>query len=151
MAVSNGFGQHEALVPPADIKQFQKWYVVCADLSLRMRRCWYSRPKTDSSDRTNIDWIMAFICFCFVRMSVMLFVLRLLPVYKRWQKNVILCAFALNIAVTLIGTVSYGLSCIPFRAWYQEVPNARCFGTDKLVITNQVNGGKFSRHTSQLE
>ena len=27
MAVSNGFGQHESLVPPADIKQFQKWYV----------------------------------------------------------------------------------------------------------------------------
>ena len=86
---------------------------------------------------------MAFICFYFIRTSVLLFVLRLLPIYKRWQKNVILTNFALNIAITLIGTVSYGLSCIPFRAWYQEVPNAKCFSTRNLVITNQVNGGNI--------
>ena len=64
-----------------------------------------------------------------------------MPIYKHWQKNVILAAFTLNIAITLVGTVSYGFSCIPFRAWYQEVPNSKCFSTHNLVITNQVNGG----------
>ena len=78
----------------------------------------------------------------------MLFVLRLLPAYKHWQKNVILAACALNVAVTLIGTVSYGLSCIPFRAWYQEVPNPKCFSTRDLVITNQVNGSKIDQDTT---
>ncbi|KAG8525208.1 uncharacterized protein KY384_008852 [Bacidia gigantensis] len=92
MAVSNGFGQHESLIPPAQIKQFRKW--------------------------TNIDWILGFLCFGFIRASILFFVLRLLPVYKRWQKNVILAAFVFNIAITLIATVSYGLS----------------------FITNQVNG-----------
>ena len=27
LAVSNGFGQHESLVPTGGVKQFQKWYV----------------------------------------------------------------------------------------------------------------------------
>lgn len=71
----------------------------------------------------------------------MLFVLRLLPVYKRWQKYIILVAFALNIAITLIGTISFGVSRIPFRAWYQDIAGAKCFTTSNLVITNQVNAG----------
>ncbi len=93
---------------------------------------------------------MGFICFFFIRASVLLFVLRLLPVYKHWQKNVILAACALNVAITLIATVSYGLSCIPFRAWYQEVPNAKCFSTRNLVITNQVNGSKIDQDTTRI-
>ena len=74
----------------------------------------------------------------------MLFVLRLLPIYKRWQKRIIYALLPLNLAISLIATVSYGLSCIPFKAWYEPVPGARCFSKDKLVITNQVNGGKLS-------
>lgn len=96
----------------------------------------------------NIEWILAFIAFCIIRTSVLLFVLRLLPVYKRKQKNVVVSTFALNIAVALVGTVSYGLSCIPFRAWYQEVPNAKCFSTHNLVIANQVNGGNIIQKTA---
>lgn len=75
----------------------------------------------------------------------MLFVLRLLPTYKRWQKHTIIVAFGVNIAIVLIGTVSYGLSCIPFEAWYKPVPGAKCFSKHNLVITNQVNGGEGLR------
>lgn len=39
MAVSNGFGQHESLVPPADIKQFQKWYVSYRSFAMMMAGC----------------------------------------------------------------------------------------------------------------
>lgn len=95
---------------------------------------------TDS--RVQDDWIIVFISLFFIRTSVMLFTLRLLPVYKRWQKRVIVFAFGLNIAITLIGTISYGLSCIPFRAWYETVPDAKCFSKRNLVVTNQVNGSE---------
>ena len=88
---------------------------------------------------------MVFISFFFVRTSVILFVLRLLPVYKKWQKRVIYVAFAANLAICLISTVSYGLACIPFKAWYTNVPNAKCFSKHKLVVTNQVNGSMLRR------
>ena len=39
MAVSNGFGQHESLVPPADIEQFQKWYVSYRLFVMMMAAC----------------------------------------------------------------------------------------------------------------
>ena len=75
----------------------------------------------------------------------MLFVLRLLPAYKKWQHRVIYLAFFFNFAITVVATVSYGVACIPFSAlWSSEpVPGARCFSKDLLVITARFNGSEF--------
>ena len=96
--------------------------------------------------RAQILWLTAFLSFFFLRASIMLFVLRLLPIYKKWQKHTILICFGVNIAITLISCISYGLSCVPFRAWYENVPGSTCFSKHKLVITNQVNASKCRRY-----
>ena len=71
----------------------------------------------------------------------MLFVLRLLPPFKKWQQKVVYITFILNVIITLIATVSYGVSCIPFRAGWENVPNAKCVSKNVLVATQKVNGG----------
>lgn len=70
----------------------------------------------------------------------MLFVLRLLPPNKKLQERIILVAFFFNFAITMIGTVSYGVRCQPFEASYKNVPGARCLSQNILVVTQQVNG-----------
>lgn len=72
----------------------------------------------------------------------MLFVLRLLPCYKKWQQRVVNLAFLINFLVTAYTCITFGVSCIPFNANWDTVPNSKCFSKDFLVITNQVNAGK---------
>ena len=72
----------------------------------------------------------------------MLFVLRLLPSYKVWQQRVVVAIFLFNFLVTLESGIAFGISCIPFRANWDEVPNSKCLPVDILVITNQVNASK---------
>ena len=72
----------------------------------------------------------------------MLFVLRLLPPNKKWQTRVILVAFFLNFAITMIGSISYGLSCIPFEAEWKSIPGAKCHSVHLMTVTQQVNGSK---------
>ncbi|KAL8896845.1 MAG: hypothetical protein Q9207_007510 [Kuettlingeria erythrocarpa] len=86
-------------------------------------------------------YIQAYIIYFFVRASVMLFVLRLLPSYKKWQQRVVYAMFLINFLVTLYTCITFGVSCIPFKANWDTVPNAKCFSKDVLVITNQINAG----------
>lgn len=72
----------------------------------------------------------------------MLFVLRLLPSYKRWQKLAVDAMFLISFLVTVYSCVTFGVSCIPFKANWEQIPGAKCFSKDLLVITNQVNAGK---------
>lgn len=72
----------------------------------------------------------------------MLFVLRLLPSYKKWQQRAVNLAFLINFLITVYACVAFGVSCIPFRANWETVPNSRCFSKNLLVITNQVNAGR---------
>ena len=72
----------------------------------------------------------------------MLFVLRLLPIYKKWQQRVVYLAFLMNFLVTAYTCIAFGVSCIPFKANWDTVANSKCFSKDVLVITNQVNAGK---------
>ena len=88
--------------------------------------------------------------FFFVRASVQLFVLRLLPSYKKWQQNSVYLAFAINFLVTLYACITFGVSCRPFRASWEDVPNSKCFSTNLLVITNRVNAGKLSTTSSNI-
>ena len=81
----------------------------------------------------------------------MLFVLRLLPPFKKWEARIICIAMGLNFAITILGTVSYGVSCIPFRANWQIIPGAKCYSKDLLVITTRVNGGKYHKCLSLLD
>ena len=73
----------------------------------------------------------------------MLFVLRLLPSYKTWQQRVVYLAFLINFLVTAYACVVFGISCIPFNANWDTVPNSRCFSKDVLAVTNQINAGKI--------
>lgn len=72
----------------------------------------------------------------------MLFVLRLLPSYKKWQQRMVLVVFLVNFLVTVYTCIAFGVSCIPFEANWDTIPNSKCFSKDVLVITNQVNAGK---------
>ena len=80
----------------------------------------------------------------------MLFVLRLLPAYKKTQHKVVLMAFVLNILVTAYACVIYGVSCIPFDANWREMPGSRCMSVNVIVLTNQINAGKSSEHTPSV-
>ena len=72
----------------------------------------------------------------------MLFVLRLLPSYKKWQQRVVVLVFIINFLAIAFTCVMFGVSCIPLMAnWDDTVPNAKCFSKDLLVITNQINAG----------
>ena len=79
----------------------------------------------------------------------MLFVLRLLPSYKKWQQRVVNVAFLINFLATAYTCITFGVSCIPFKANWDTVPNSKCFSKDVLVITNQVNAGKTYLSPSQ--
>ena len=82
----------------------------------------------------------------------MLFVLRLLPSYAKWQPKVVYAAFFLSFAVTMIATIMYGLACIPFRAVYESIEGSKCYSKDLLVIAAQVNGSEsinISREETQ--
>lgn len=72
----------------------------------------------------------------------MLFVLRLLPSYKKWQQRATYILFFLNFAASLVGLISFGLSCTPFEANWNEVPGSRCYSKNLIAITNRVNSGK---------
>ena len=92
--------------------------------------------------------MMVFISWFFLRASVMLFVLRLLPPFKKVQQKIIYAAFFVNFAITVIGTVSYGVSCRPLRASWENVPGGKCYTRNLLVITTRVNGSEFGTHYS---
>lgn len=112
--------------------------VSCQSCALR------ERP-TLTRSRDFIDLTKSFLCFFALRSSVMLFTLRLLPFTKRWPRRVIECSFFLNIIITIIAVVSYGIKCVPFTAIYKPVPGAWCERQNILVTTQQVNGGKHIR------
>ena len=97
------------------------------------------------SNREYVDWEIVFISYFFIRASVMLFVLRLLPPSKVWQRRVTYVAFFLNFAITLIAVVSYGVRCRPFIAAYKSVPGAKCSSENVIVVTQQVNGSESHR------
>ena len=78
----------------------------------------------------------------------MLFVLRLLPSYKRWQKRVVDAMFLISFLVTLYSCIIFGLSCVPFKANWEHIPGSKCFSKDLLVTTNQVNAGEGSLPTN---
>ncbi|KAI9727271.1 MAG: hypothetical protein M1828_006890 [Chrysothrix sp. TS-e1954] len=114
IAVGYGLGKHESLLSPAEVQEIHKW--------------------------SYINWIIVFISYFFIRASVMLFVLRLLPPGKTWQQRLIFVVFFINFAITLIATVSYGVRCQPFRAVWDPVPGSKCESIDIITTTGWVNG-----------
>ena len=83
-----------------------------------------------------------FLVYYFARASVMLFVLRLLPSYKKWQRNFVNMAFLLNFLTTAYTCVAYGVSCMPFEANWKDIPGSWCMSTDVVALTNQLNACK---------
>ena len=88
-----------------------------------------------------LNFLFNFICFFFLRASVMFFVLRLLAKTKRWPPRFIWIAMFLNFAITMIAVVTYGIRCIPFKAIYLPVDGAQCMPVPNLVIAMTLNGG----------
>ncbi|KAI4234516.1 MAG: hypothetical protein L6R40_006721 [Gallowayella cf. fulva] len=109
----SGLSQHESELSPTGRLTEQKWeYIVI---------------------------IQGYIVYFFVRASVMLFVLRILPSYKRWQQKVVMLLFAVNFVVTAYACLMFGISCVPFRANWQAVPDTKCFSKKILTMANQIN------------
>ena len=102
---------------------------------------------SDCFNRLYINWMVVFFSFFFLRASIMLFTMRLLPFTKNVQRRVIYVCQGLNFAITMVVAVSYGLKCRPFSAsWRQvggrHVPGAKCISSDVIAATQQVNGGR---------
>ncbi|KAI9671856.1 MAG: hypothetical protein M1831_003384 [Alyxoria varia] len=115
----NGEGRHEWLLSLNQLEHAYKWLY--------------------------INWMIVFVSFFFLRSSIMLFTLRLLPFTKNVQRRVIYVCLAFNFAITMVVAVSYGLKCRPFSAsWKQvgghQVPGAKCISSDVIAATQQVNG-----------
>ena len=53
-------------------------------------------------------------------------------------------AFLMNFLVTAYTCITFGISCIPFRANWDTVPKSKCFPKEVLAITNQINASKTS-------
>ena len=81
----------------------------------------------------------------------MLFVLRLLPEFKKWEARSVYVAMIVNLAITLLAGISYGVSCSPFRANWDSIPGGRCHSKDVTVITTQINGGKLDPSAGQAD
>ena len=92
--------------------------------------------------REYIAYLEVYLVYFFIRASILLFVLRLLPSYKKWQQNLVYGVFSVNFIVTAYTCITFGVSCRPFRANWMTVPNSKCFSVDVIVITNQVNASK---------
>ena len=73
----------------------------------------------------------------------MLFTLRLLPRTKRRSQLVIYCAFVLNFLITILATISYGVTCRPFSGLWTHSPSAKCVTPEVLSATQQTNGSKL--------
>ncbi|KAL8689577.1 MAG: hypothetical protein Q9218_004781 [Villophora microphyllina] len=112
-AFLNGWSQHESALTPGQKSLETKWEY--------------------------IGYIQVYISYFFVRASVLLFALRLLPTYKKVQQRIIYAVFLVNFLVTAYTCVTFGVSCIPFKANWESVPNSKCFSKDVLVVTNQIN------------
>ncbi|KAI9721903.1 MAG: hypothetical protein M1828_004998 [Chrysothrix sp. TS-e1954] len=112
IGVSYGYGRHLKAIAPADRPNAQKWIYV--------------------------GMMINFPCLFFMRTSVMLFVLRLLPKTKRWPVRLIYFAMALNVVITIIGLVMMGTRCIPFEGLYINNIGAKCsspsFITTALIV-----------------
>lgn len=128
-----GYGRHCYFLTHDQLTETMKWYV---EFSVSRHGLCISDYSTR---RMFILWEIAYLSFFFVRGSVMFFTLRLLPRTKRKSIWTIYVAFALNLAITLLGTISFGVSCRPFSAHWR---GGNCSSKEILMITNQVNGGK---------
>ena len=50
--------------------------------------------------------------------------------------------FLVSFLATAYTCITFGVSCKPFKANWEDVPGSKCFSKDLIVITNQVNAGK---------
>ena len=93
--------------------------------------------------RECINLIIVFISFFFLRASVMMFTLRLMPSFKKWSQRTTFIALILNFLITMVAVVGYGTQCVPCAVRKREVPGHNCNTSAKaLVVTQQVNGSK---------
>lgn len=53
-------------------------------------------------------------------------------------------AFLMNFLVTAYTCITFGISCIPFKANWDSIPDSKCFSKEVLAITNQINAGRSS-------
>ena len=77
-----------------------------------------------------------------IRLSVALFVLRLIPSYKTAQRRITYGVILVNFAISAYANIVYGLSCRPLKSNWTEVPDAKCMSPRTLVITSQINAGE---------
>lgn len=141
---SHGLGRHEDRLSHKQYSQSQKWCVKTGPQTKNLHEL-VAIQILLTIRREYIDWLVVFVSYFFIRASVMLFVLRLLPPYKKWQQRLIFFTFFLNFAITMIAAVSYGVHCIPFPAAYEDASGGKCIPANVIVVTQQVNGSRCTK------
>jgi len=91
---------------------------------------------------TTISEIVSFGAVCFVKLSVSVFVLRV--IHKTHQRlRVTLYCFMVFLAITgLAAMLAVGLQCIPIRKLWDPSLSGRCFKPVVSTAITQVFGGK---------
>ncbi|KAI9710648.1 MAG: hypothetical protein M1828_002135 [Chrysothrix sp. TS-e1954] len=118
VAVDYGFGRHSYSLTAAQLSGATRWiYIVL---------------------------IINFVCLFFLRTSIMIFVLRLLPRTQRWPFQVIYASLGLNAAISIFASVTYGIKCVPFsRIWDKDVPG-HCLSDSVAAATLITNAALCS-------
>lgn len=80
----------------------------------------------------------------FVKMSVCIFILRLIERTHRRVAMTLYSVMILNTAITLVAVFCIAFQCQPFhKIWHPSVPG-KCFSTQILTDITRLVGGEFS-------
>ena len=100
---------------------------------------------------TVLKWLyinveLSSLSFFFLRTSIIIFVLRLLPNSKRsWPRRTLYLAMFANLVVTATAMVTFGLRCIPFSAIYTDVPGAQCMSKQMVATAIASNASESNQ------
>lgn len=106
LQVQNGFGRPIYTMTPAERSANAKWLIFAE--------------------------LFNFADLFFIRTSVCLFTLRLLPKTEKWSIYFVYLAWVFNFTSTLDNMVSFGVQCQPLRGLWDTSINAKCFDIPHL-------------------
>jgi hypothetical protein len=93
---------------------------------------------------TDIAQLQNFIALFFIRLSVCIFLLRLLSRTHKNLRYTIFCAIGLNLAATILIVFTFSFQCIPLSGAWNKTIAARCFAKSTLAIVTRVFAGTYS-------
>ena len=88
-----------------------------------------------------IGEIVNFISLFFIRLSICIFTLRLLPPTQSWPRRFTFGAIGLNFASTLANCLVFGTRCTPIQAIWDRNVVGRCLTLEQLAIAFGIASG----------